>query len=1260
VKSRWLRAALLVVLVAGGVVFYRTTLRPDPRGLAAWAETALRGMFGPHVEHGEMEVDVLRGVRVRGLRVPRLPGSPGEGDAPALSADEVVVQHDPLALLAGVLRLERIVLKGPLVSTHETEAGEIALDFWFEPPRAEGTAKQAPILGIEDGTFRLRSSPASKKFQPDRTLVIGDVNLVAGPDPTGRVRVDGSMRPEGVGLLPGESVEFGGQGDIASGTLEVTAAWRRLRLTEEVKALLAPELRARIDALQIEEGPHVLYVTVRRDPQLEAGRVRIVPDFQVTARLDVGMLPGGETIDARTREQLNDLFDRIGLSVRISGTDVEVKDLAASMAGGELYAQGVIRDGGRTVDIDLRITDLPLDDPALRRLIGEDAFASFRATGTAAATITLKRDAGGPFRWEAAIDLIDATLVYIGTVDLVEKSPSGRPLMKGFPYEIRQCYGRIYADAQGVRFDEIKGRHGRARIRIRGSDEKSRSGDPTGYVRFLEEDTEFRLTIEAQDLAIDADLEAAVEGSEFAGLLDRFRPTGIVDRVLLDIVKRATLDQAAVVELELSSKRIDFVYGDFPILYDVAQADVTILRPVLPDGKRGKEFRVRARGTAAGGETTVVADLFPVERRGRVRVEGRGVRLDGALEQALLASEPGQGEMGDVWRFLRPSGTVDVVADMPAYDDPGPATYDVTLFDAQVTLGDPADPDGTLVVEEMAGRIRVTEDHVAIEEVVGKVADAPVTLTGTLEGGTEGRWDVQAASKDLRVTRGLLHVIEQSGTGGTVLPAGIEIRPGGRMDLDVRLRREPILEPENPPPLVASVVVRRADVVARLGELEMRVRGGFSVDGEDVSVEDLLVEGRGIEIRIPKARVGPEGLRGALTARLTDVRMGPEVLGLLPEGIRETMADLTKDRLLQASDLLAEVDDAGAMTVRGGLGLTAPARSPPGGAPRGQVEFAPLSVSAPGPKGEREVRGRLLLQGLDLDVGTRIEEVTGALDLDHVRLGEEGEGGDGRATLTLETARVAGLRMKGAVIPLLWVNDLLTAGPLAASVYEGRLSGEVRVHTADPVAFEGRLAVDAISLAELTADLGGADTVRGTATLAIEFQSRGPEMRDLTAAGTATVCDGDLGDLPVIATIPALFGTISGSCNKPHFERAHVDFVVRDEMLEARHIHLAGPIFEMEGCGTLSFSGRVDVTFAPQFIKSFFLPGSLQIPVVEDVLGLLREDPLYIVRVHGPVTDPETTLVPLPFILGRRRGPPEWEPTPFEGRLVRRVPRRFH
>ena len=90
--------------------------------------------------------------------------------------------------------------------------------------------------------------------------------------------------------------------------------------------------------------------------------------------------------------------------------------------------------------------------------------------------------------------------------------------------------------------------------------------------------------------------------------------------------------------------------------------------------------------------------------------------------------------------------------------------------------------------------------------------------------------------------------------------------------------------------------------------------------------------------------------------------------------------------------------------------------------------------------------------------------------------------------------------------------------------------------------------------------------------------------------------------------------TSSGNCCWRHTS-AHVDFVLRDETLVAQRIHLAGPIFEMEGCGTLSFSGRVDVFGAFYFheeILEFLIEPYVRIAAEENekagrvVLGPLQ------------------------------------------------------
>ena len=325
--------------------------------------------------------------------------------------------------------------------------------------------------------------------------------------------------------------------------------------------------------------------------------------------------------------------------------------------------------------------------------------------------------------------------------------------------------------------------------------------------------------------------------------------------------------------------------------------------------------------------------------------------------------------------------------------------------------------------------------------------------------------------------------------------------------------------------------------------------------------------------------------------------------------------------------------------------------APSGGAPRGLVEFSPIVVSAPDAGGARDLHGSLLLRDLDLDVGTRLEEVRGRLDVAALRIGEDPRG---RAALRLQTVRVAGLLLESLEVPLRWRDGILTAAPLSASLYGGRLAGEVRVHTREPFALEGRLDVEGLSLERLMGDVGGGPEIRGDAALHVEFQSRSSSFSDFTAAGTAKVSDGDLGNLPPIANLPALFSSFFPVQTKPRFERAEVDFTILDERIRADRLRLSGPLFDLDGFGTLTFSGSLDLTLTPQFLKSMLLPGSLQLPGARELLGLLREDSLYVVRVRGDLADGQARprAPPLP------RRPPQGARLP--GHALRRAPRAPH
>ena len=113
-NARRFRLLCVALLLGGGFLWYRGLLRPEPQRLEAWATAALKDVFGPEMTHGQVSVDVLEGVTISELRVP---SHDGPGDA--LYAQQVEIQHDALAMTAGVYRVRRIVLRGPLISTHE-------------------------------------------------------------------------------------------------------------------------------------------------------------------------------------------------------------------------------------------------------------------------------------------------------------------------------------------------------------------------------------------------------------------------------------------------------------------------------------------------------------------------------------------------------------------------------------------------------------------------------------------------------------------------------------------------------------------------------------------------------------------------------------------------------------------------------------------------------------------------------------------------------------------------------------------------------------------------------------------------------------------------------------------------------------------------------------------------------------------------------------------------------------------------------------
>jgi hypothetical protein len=800
----------------------------------------------------------------------------------------------------------------------------------------------------------------------------------------------------------------------------------------------------------------------------------------------------------------------------------------------------------------------------------------------------------------------------------------------------------------------ITGKHGTATIKVRGNSERARDGSETGYVRWDGGNTRVKLTIEATNLPVDKDLFDAVEGSEFAGFLDTYRLSGIVDRVLLDIVQEEPRDDASVVEVEIHLGGDTFVYAPFPLTLTDVTGKVVLLRPPVGDLERGKEFHVDAVGRAAGTTVAVKADLLESQRTGRVVVSAEDAVLEGEITRAVLSSAAGEGGLGEVWRFLRPFGRADATAEFPVYDDPAPESFRVVLKDAGVHVGAEG-PAGGVRIEGLRGGVHVVGSRVTVSEVAGTFEGAPVRVSGTLDGGPAGDWDLLVASERVPLTEGLLAVVRNASPDGDLFPADVSVEPGGRLDLQVRLLRTQ-QGSEAQRSLAANVAVRNADLTVRLGSLRVALTGDFDVEGDEVHLRNVTAEGSGVSLEIPDAVLGPNGLRGSLSARFDDLELSPEVLDLLPDGVRGTLEDLTKDRRLDALGLAVTADPSGRLTLEGALGFKARDGAPPGGAPRGRFTFAPLVLGAADERGDRALSGLVKLDGVSIDVGVPIDDLFGEVTLDRLALGGTPRG-DG--TLRARSVRIAGVRVTDLEGPVSWGESILRAGPLVGAVHGGRLDALVTAHTKPPTAYEARLGIRDVALAGLLEDLGADTDVVGTLAADFELQNRGGTRRDLTGVGSARVTEGDLGELPVVATLPALHAAVWGG-SRPAFRTASAAFTIERERFRIAPLTLAGSMFRMCGFGTLTFDGEIDVTFAPQFVKSLFLPGWQSAPLAPSLLAPLREDPLYVARVQGTLADAQPKLLPLPFLTRRAWAqPPVYRASPLETKPERRVPALF-
>lgn len=1224
--------------VAGaGARLYLLAVTPAPGQLRALALAPLARLFdGRIAPPGAIRLPAPDRIEVEGFWLPRLApedGTPAPTD-PGLEARRVVIHHDPLALASLAFEAESVQIEGVRVATRETPSG-IAADFPLRIEAGPAAGGRLPAVRLVDGRVTYRARKDSGRLRPGSVLVVAVDRLELRPLAAGPIAVDGVLRTLGLGQ---DDAPISLSGTLApdGSSFAVEMRFDPVQITPELLSVLSEEGAAWLRTRSLRHGTLVLKLT--RDAL--GGDGTLTPVVQFTSgitREGIAALPGLRQVEARTREQIEELFAESVLQVELGEGRLDVKSLVTDLAGGRAQVTGWIDPQTGALRLEFTVQDLRLEDPGLARALGPDAasvFEEFDARGLVDAVGTLERAAGGAIEWSVDVLLAGVGLRFVGRPDA-----SGR--REGFPYPMEDASGRVRIRPDGLYFDDVVGFYRRAELRIRGHQERGWTGMETGVVRFTPEGPDVRLTVEALNVPVDETLLDAIAQSDFSEILEDIELSGVVDRVEVDLVQVAGRDAKVRPDVRITVEGEEFLYRPFALKVEDVRGTITLRHPLRAEG-RGKVWAWSVTGWAEGAPLEVDAEAREHEGRGRLVVRADGIPLAGGLTHAVRTSPLAGAELAEVWAWLEPRGRARVVADLPMGDDPDPARFAAELLGASIRLDAPGDPD-PIEFSAIDGMLRVEGGEVRLEGLAGRLAGAPATVAGRIRGGADGEWHLEVDVDDLRVDRRLLDSLAHL-ADGPLLPQELRIEPGSRLDLALVLARDGGTTGR----LGAVIDAREIQATLRFPEGDLlhlaggpvRVKDGW-VDAEDVSAraEGMVVEATRARLRLAgpgaDADPGEPALSGAFRLRLADFELREGLLDLIPGSARAWIADLTRDRLLGSQGLGVDAPAHGPTTLTGDLAFVVKPGAPVGDAPRGRVHFEPL-VFQDAEEERTALTGRVRLEGFSLDVGARLEELSGRLVAEDLVLGTARRA---RGRVEGLTGRVEGVRVTGLNAPVRWEDEVLAIGPVSGRLAGGRLEGDLRLHTAAPGAYEARLAVHDLDLARLGEDLAPSGTAyRGRARLSATLQNPSGRVEDLAARGELTVRDGDLGDLPFVANVLALGASLLGAKERPRFETADLAFEVRGELIVVRRLELGGPLFRMPGSGTVDFDGVADLTLRPAFVKSLLLPGVMQMPVVGDVLGgVLREDLFYAVRLRGDLATAEPELILLPP-LGLDRG----------------------
>jgi len=1240
------RGVVLFILgvALGTALFLKSWVNPVTlhQQVVSVLQTKLATSF--ELDADQITIDLERGLVIRDLRIDYPPSKDNPYSGEAVSAEEIVITINPEELLAGRVHVQQVDIYGlhlnlrrnPLrggipglpgiLRAAESDAkGEPT-----PPPHVEiHPGRRGTHIFVHDDGPSSETDPFPQILNADRPLELLCSHAEVRPVPDG-TKFRASFEGDRLGSGTVEIHDNNERGEVS-----VDLSLDRLRVERSDFTSLSDDARGRLPPM-LASGKATLNASARFNYNTET-LVAFTADGAVhDLEGSFGNFFTGEAHDLPFR------FRSGKAGVAIEWPVVRLEGFRAEYVSPE----GDVGEVQASLLVDFELgADLPLVDFELRgtNLVGgvldmrrmlqpivvEHVVDPFRVTGAFDLDIDIERLPAMPEKFRLEARFTDATATFAGHLD-----PEARRRF-GFDYPLENGTGRMTFESN---LFNSHGRHDLLRlIDIHGSrpvlnptpgeplEVKVRvEGEATFYeVPEIEPAIHANVRIEAENIPIDERLEDAFRrgGLEvpYAGLSAR----GWVRRLSIDILMNGWEDTEAHAIYTADVANCSMVVDQFPLpVEDIFGRIVKYDRDPWgsADGiveLRGLQGRLRGGGhLASSGVIRIRPDGT---RRRTIEIVSETLPLGPELVRAIEESPASDSVLVPLWRKLRPSGSIG--ATVRVEDDD--VQIDIHLLgDAHLAgYGDTACP-----IRDMKGLLRIRENGLHIERVLGRLGEATIWLGGDL--GTDGSLDLTGSVDNLRLTPPVRNLVDSFSQEVHDLLRQLALHEDSHANLALTVRRDDA----NATPRW-EVILSDVDLRTSIGSLPVEVAGGpIQIEGQRVRARDLRVKADDASLFVKEAEL-PRALdgHGWLVLEAGDLHPDHHLRRVLGRGFAQSLGPNIR---VDLKDFRVEFNRGDRRLLLSGAVDLRRIRVTEGESPHleptGMLGLSPITLRLPRVSGEPiGISGVLEYQGLNLNLPIPIHDLSGELLIADGTLSSQL-----RLTGAVRhgAAVVFGRRVENATMNLDFGPVLFRMHDMEASFYGGTLVGDAEVHFEQPGGFRVDLRVDDASLAEFLKEDGvGGDDYSGRVTAALRLRSPSDAIRHMRGRAEIRVTEGKLLQVPGLRSVLGVLGRVAPFGESPRFKDAAIDMEIEGETLNVERLHLSTAVNDIYGYGRMTVYGDLDLLVFPQVTRVIDLPRIVNVPFLSAITNAWFKT-VNELRIEGTIDSPALRRRPLPFL----------------------------